>query len=268
MKPAALLLLLLGNLNSAEAQLSTASEQVHILDSSFPIKTLGRERRIWIYLPPDYKDSNTKYPVLYLHDGQNLFDDATSFAGEWCVDETLDRLKLPMIVVGIDNGGQHRMTEYNPEDNNRFGKAEGRDYLEFLVKELKPYVDRHYRTRKQARYTSIAGASMGGLISYYAGIWYPKTFGKIGVFSPSFWIVSKVKELTATTVSTRQHARQHYYFYCGAKESDKMVPDMEAVIQVLTPLLPEGAVTTRINPIGEHKELFWRTELPQFLKAK
>jgi predicted alpha/beta superfamily hydrolase len=263
---AGLALLLLLYFSIADAQFSTASPQVQIMDSGFPIKSLGRERRIWIYLPADYASSGKRYPVLYMHDAQNLFDAAASFAGEWGVDEELDRMNLPMIVVGIDNGGMKRMNEYNPEDHERFGKGEGRAYLEFLVKELKPYIDRQYRTQKQAKYTGIAGSSMGGLISYYAGIWYPKSFGKIGVFSPSFWIAPNLQKLTAESIHPRRHKHQFYYFYAGVKESKTMVSDMEAMILLLQKAVPSNQITKRVSPIGEHNEAAWRSELPHFLR--
>ncbi|KYP16041.1 alpha/beta hydrolase-fold protein [Flavihumibacter sp. CACIAM 22H1] len=247
------------------AQFSTASSQVQIIDTAFPIKSLGRERRIWIYLPADYTSSRQRYPVLYMQDGQNLFDAVTSFAGEWGVDEELDRSRLPLIVVGIDNGGVHRMNEYNPMDHERFGKGEGRAYLEFLVKELKPYIDQHYRTKKQAKYTGIAGASMGGLIAYYAGLWYPQEFGKIGVFSPSFWISPGLEQLSVATLRKRRHARQQYYFYAGKKESPGMVSDMEKIMATLEPILPPSSLVKRISPVGEHTEAAWRSELPRYL---
>ncbi|WP_290792797.1 alpha/beta hydrolase [Flavihumibacter sp. UBA7668] len=251
---------------NTNAQLSTASPRVQIMDSAFPIKSLGRERRIWIYLPADYTTGKHRYPVLYMQDGQNLFDAVTSFAGEWGVDEELDRTNLPLIVVGIDNGGAKRMNEYNPEDHERFGKGEGKAYLEFLVNELKPYIDQHYRTKKQAKYTGIAGSSMGGLISYYAGLWYPKQFGKIGVFSPSFWISPGLINLTKEALHKRRHANQQYYFYAGKKESPQMVSDMEKIISTLQPILPKESIIKRVSPIGEHNEASWRSELPNYLR--
>lgn len=247
------------------SQWSTASPQVQIMDTSFPMKSLGRERRICIYLPADYNNSNRRYPVLYMHDGQNLFDNRTSFMGEWGVDEMLDEQRVPYIVVAVDNGGDRRMNEYNPFDNERFGKGEGAAYLEFLVKELKPYVDRHYRTLKKARYTAIAGSSMGGLISFYAGVWYPSTFGQIGVFSPSFWIQPGPDTHAAQALNRRRHGRQQYYFYAGARESQTMVLDMEKVISSLQTVVPPAQIEKRISPIGEHNEMAWRLEMPRFL---
>lgn len=251
---------------NSQGQFSTASAQVQILDSAFPVKSLGRERRIWIYLPKDYATSKRRYPVLYMQDGQNLFDDRTAFLGEWGVDEILDRQQTPLIVVGIDNGGNKRMNEYNPFDHSQFGKGEGRAYLEFLVNELKPYIDRHYRTQKRARYTAIAGSSMGGLISFYAGLWYPSSFGQIGVFSPSFWIQPDISRLAGQTFNRRKHARQRYYFYAGAKESKDMVGDMEKLMESLQPVIPPEQIIKRVSPIGEHKEIAWRSELPNFIQ--
>jgi predicted alpha/beta superfamily hydrolase len=93
-----------------------------------------------------------------MHDGQNLFDDLTSYNGEWGVDETMDSIASPCIVVGIDNGGAKRMNEYNVHDHPKHGKGEGRQYLEFLVRTLKPYIDKNYRTLRAARSTMIAGS--------------------------------------------------------------------------------------------------------------
>ncbi|MDQ6763206.1 MAG: alpha/beta hydrolase-fold protein, partial [Bacteroidota bacterium] len=150
----------------------TLSKNVKVMDTAFYIPQLGRSRRIWLYLPPGYFTSNKKYPVLYMHDGQNLFDEATSYAGEWGVDDFLDSMfssgKKEVIVVGIDNGLQKRMNEYNPYSYGKFGTGEGDQYVDFLVKDLKPYIDKHYRTLANKKNTYIAGSSMGGLISLYA----------------------------------------------------------------------------------------------------
>src|SRR5688572_5693584 len=146
------------------AKKNTASPNVRIIDTAFFIPQLNRTRRIWIYLPEDYATGTKRYPVLYMHDGQNLFNEATAFAGEWGVDETLDTARKKCIVIGIDNGGLKRMNEYNPYDNDRFGKGEGKQYIDFIAKTLKPYIDKKYRTLKDKKNTIIAGSSMGGLI--------------------------------------------------------------------------------------------------------
>jgi hypothetical protein len=129
----------------------TASANVSVLDTAFAMPQLGRTRRVWIYLPPDYATSAKRYPVLYLHDGQNVFDVATAFAGEWGVDEALDSLAAAgdpgAIVVAVDNGGDRRIAEYSPWVHPRHGGGEGAAYVEWLAGTLKPWIDAHYRTR-------------------------------------------------------------------------------------------------------------------------
>jgi len=170
---------------------STAAANVKILADSFSMPQLNRKRRIWIYLPPDYESSQKKYPVIYMHDGQNLFDNKTSFSGEWGVDETLNQLfeqgDYGAIVVGIDNGGNKRLDEYSPWKNPMYGGGDGDEYIDFIKYSLKPCIDQHFRTQTGPQSTCLWGSSMGGLISAYGVIKYPETFGKAGVFSPSYW---------------------------------------------------------------------------------
>src|SRR5215217_5822253 len=140
-----------GNFLLAQKGESTANKNVYVADSSFFISQLNRYRRVWVYLPASYTASKKNYPVIYMQDGQNVFDAKTSFAGEWGVDEamdTLENLVQETIVVAIDNGGEKRMNEYAPFDMERFGKAEGDAYVEFLVKTLRPYINKKYRTKK------------------------------------------------------------------------------------------------------------------------
>ena len=142
--------------SSSQPRKSTANKNVRIIDTAFFIPQLKRTRRVWVYVPPTYNTSDKKYPVLYMHDGQNVFDDATSFSGEWGVDEAIDTLGLKYkecIVVGIDNGADKRLNEYCPYDfnltaNKLSGKGEGNLYVDFLVKTLKPFIDKKYRTQK------------------------------------------------------------------------------------------------------------------------
>jgi hypothetical protein len=150
---------------------STAADNVHVMDDEFYMPQLDRYRRIWVYLPPDYEETEDHYPVIYMHDGQNLFDASTSFVGEWEVDETLNDLfdegyKVP-IVVGIDNGGTERINEYTPWVNPGYGGGQGNLYLEFIVETLKPHIDQYYRTLPGRDHTAIWGSSLGGLISQY-----------------------------------------------------------------------------------------------------
>jgi predicted alpha/beta superfamily hydrolase len=249
----------------SKSKSSTASKNVHILDSTFYMPQLDRHRRIWIYLPTSYSSSDKKYPVLYMQDGQNVFDAATSPYGEWGVDETLDTLGEQFgecIVVAIDNGGDKRMNEYSPVDMPRYGKGEGDAYVDFLVQTLMPYINHHYRAKRHPKYNFIAGSSMGGLISFYAMLKYPEKFGGCGVFSPAFWIAPKIKELTAEKA---HKLKGKIYFYAGEKESDSMVPDM---MEVENAVKKDSKIITEsvIRSDGKHNENTWRQEFPGFYK--
>lgn len=161
---------------------------------AFESPQLGNRRTLWVYLPPDYEqDVAARYPVLYVHDGQNVFDAATSFQGvEWGLDETAERLIAarrlsPLIIVAIENT-PGRLNEYTCVADVDRGGGRGDAYLAFLVKTVKPFVDRTYRTRPEREHTGIAGSSLGGLISLYAAVRHPDVFGRIGVISPAvFW---------------------------------------------------------------------------------
>jgi len=152
---------------------------------------LHNQRDVIVYLPPSYAGSDQRFPVLYMHDGQNLFDHATSFAGEWCVDETLENLAgqdgLEAIIVGIPNIGSSRMDEYSPFIDRSHGGGQGNHYISFIVNTLKPLIDHQFRTLPQRRKTGIMGSSMGGLISLYAFFRREDIFGFAGVMSPSLW---------------------------------------------------------------------------------
>ena len=146
-------------------------------------------RDVVVWLPGEY-DSEKRYPVLYMHDGQNLFDAATSYAGEWQVDETMERIApegFEAIVIAVPNMGAERIAEYSPFRDARVGGGRGDAYLAFLIETLKPDVDRNFRTRRDPEHTGIIGSSMGGLISLYAFLTRPDVFGFAGVMSPSLW---------------------------------------------------------------------------------
>ncbi|HVZ97006.1 MAG TPA: alpha/beta hydrolase-fold protein [Chitinophagaceae bacterium] len=246
------------------ARTHSASKNVSIIDTAFFMPQLKRYRRIWIYLPPDYKTSEKKYPVLYMHDGQNLFDNATAYAGEWGVDEFLDSIftlhQKEVIVVGIDNGLAKRMNEYNPYSFQQFGKGEGDKYVDFLVKTLKPFIDKHYRTKGNKANTYIAGSSMGGLISLYAVLKYPGVFGGAGIFSPAFWTASGI-DSAVMVKSIKVNSR--LFFYCGGKENSTMVPDMERIRKEITSV-SKSPVKEIIDADAQHNESAWRRHFPEF----
>ena len=169
---------------------------------AFPSKVLGNRRDVLVYLPPGYsRFSRTRYPVLYLHDGQNVFDAVTAFAGvEWGVDETAERLirkKLiePLIIVAVANMGEDRVHEYAPtpgvieakERRKKRSRGLARVYGHFLIEELKPYIDARYRTKPEAEFTGLGGSSLGGLATMAMGILFPWAFTRLLVMSPSVW---------------------------------------------------------------------------------
>ncbi|HLH02343.1 MAG TPA: alpha/beta hydrolase-fold protein [Bryobacteraceae bacterium] len=155
---------------------------------------LREPREIILYLPPDYEAApERRYPVLYMHDGQNLFDPATAFAGnDWGLEQLADELiaqeKIePLIIVGIYNRGEERIGEYTPVKDRRGRGGRARHYGQMIVEDLKPFIDREYRTVPDAANTGLGGSSLGGLVTLYLGMQYPQVFGKWIVMSPSIW---------------------------------------------------------------------------------
>ena len=245
---------------------STAGPGVHVLAQRLAMPGLGRERTLRLYLPPSYESAPDKrYPVIYMHDGQNLFDDATSYAGEWGVDETMDAFArtrgFEAIVVGIDNGGEERIHELSPWTNPKYGAAQGEQYMAFVVDVVKPFVDTHYRTRPDREDTAIAGSSMGGLISHYALLRYPQVFGKAAIFSPSYWFSNEVYTQTA---ARPWPAGTRSYFYIGGREGDESVADVQRMLPLLaTPDHAVRDVTLHVEPDAQHNERAWRAEFPR-----
>ncbi len=254
---------------------SSASSHVQIMDTAFYIPQLGRKRRIWLYLPANYTTSRIHYPVLYMQDGQNLFDKITAPFGEWGVDECLDTLPAkgtpPCIVVGVDNGGATRMSEYNPYPftmtdsiNSVHFSGEGDAYLSFLVNTLKPYIDTHYRTLPSRENTMIAGSSMGGLISYYAMLRYPGIFGKAGIFSPAFWTAPDIGKFT-DSAAAKLSSEAVFFFYAGVKEYEGYEDDMQSIADRLAKLTSAKIYLVEDRK-GVHNESYWRKWFPEFYR--
>lgn len=243
---------------------ATTTKNVWIIDNAFYMPQLGRYRRVWLYLPDEYTRSRRHYPVVYMQDGQNLFEGWSAFAGEWGVDETLDGLKAKCIVVGIDNGGERRINEYSFHDNEH-GTAEGRPYLDFLVHTLKPYIDTTYRTLPDRANTYIAGSSMGGLIAFYGALYYPLYFGGAGVFSPSFWLAPGLGEETADIISHHSELPQRFFLYAGAKEGEGTAGMVRAMADLLR-RYGQCSAELVIDPRGRHEEAAWRRQVSKFYK--
>lgn len=161
---------------------------------AFRSRFLRDDHDIVVHLPPGYCESRGAYPVLYLQDGQNLFDSSTAFGGqEWYVDETADALIRdnriePLIIVGIGNAGPNRIDEYTPSRDARTKQGgKGNLYGRMVVEELKPFIDSRYRTAQGPENTGLGGSSLGGLVSLALGMRYRRIFGKLAILSPSVW---------------------------------------------------------------------------------
>ncbi len=247
---------------------NTASANVQVLDTAFLMPQLNCSRKIWVYLPASYTALKGKtYPVIYMQDAQNLFNEQTAAFGEWGVDECLDSLQKQLnkeyIIVGIDNGGEKRTNEYNPYDNEKYGKGEGSAYVDFIVQTLKPFIDKRFRTQKDVAHTTVAGSSMGGLIAFYAVIKYPDVFGSAGVFSPSLWLAPRIFEDVQKTVFKTNH---QFFLYAGGKESDDMIPDLRHLENLLK-ANKLNEITTIEAPLGQHNEKYWRMYFDDFYRA-
>lgn len=246
---------------SRTTPVSTANEQVMILDSSMYIPQLDRYRKIWIYLPQDYRTSDKSYRVLYMHDGQSTFDKSTSFAGEWRVDETLTELENQgyesAIVVAIDNGGEHRLDEYSSFINPQYGGGEGDAYLDFIVETLKPKIDSEFRTLTGPENTGIMGSSMGGLISHYAYFRHPEIFGRVAIFSPSYWFSS---QYLSYSLNQGKSGAPRLYMLAGGKEG-KLAQDTKEMYNSLVGIgFTSNELAVVIEPDGQHSEWFWARE--------
>lgn len=234
----------------------------NILYTTLYSPQLQRENQLRILLPEDYATEKTTYPVIYMLDAQNLFDEATSYAGEWEIDETMHALFIKdnttSIIVGIDHGNEKRMDEYNPWVDSVYGGGQGDACLDFLIETVKPFIDSAYRTQPQREHTYIAGSSLGGLMSYYAVLRSNDIFGNAFVFSPSFWIAPALYNLTDTIVFT---GPTYVYFAAGGQEGYGMETEMWLMYEILTANNDaNGHYRFIIEDDAGHNEAFWRKE--------
>lgn len=239
---------------------STASENI----SRFEIEAtqLDTVKNIWLYLPQSYNKSDERFPVIYMHDAQNLFDNETSFVGEWQVDETLDSIGEPeAIIVGIEHGGDKRIDELTPFPHEKYGGGKADRYVDFIVNDLKPYIDENYRTLKGPENTGIFGSSLGGLVSFYSVLKFPGIFGKAGVYSPSFWFNEEIYEFAR---NAEINEKTRFYFLAGTAESEEMLPDIDRMIEIL---IENGVNSKNIRKSfieeGEHNEALWKSNFAE-----
>lgn len=248
-------------------ELNRSKGQVLILPEFFSV-LLGNKRALRIYLPPHYDQSKEHYPVLYMHDAQNLFDKKTSYAGtEWEVDESMDRLiserKIrPTVVVGLDNTGISRINEYTPTRDLHYGGGRGELYLRFIEEELMPYIESRYRVLKGPENTYLIGSSLGGLISFYAGLTRPMTFGGVGCLSGSLWWDNK--HLINQVQLTPSHRLPPTLIYLDAGGINDNLGD---TLEMREALLSKGRILGKNlffvhEPDGRHNEAAWARRFP------
>ena len=205
---------------------------------NFRSKFLRNQRSLAVYLPPGYEEQPLRrFPVLYLHDGQNLFDGATAFNGQdWHVGPTADgeidggRVE-PLIIVGIYNTGKTRLREYTPTSVPRLGGGRADRYGRFLLEEVMPFIHREYRADGEGWKTGIGGSSLGGLVSLYLGMSRSDVFGKIAALSPSVWWNQRVIHRFAESVPIP--SRPRIWLDIGTREGPRIVEDVERYRDVL-----------------------------------
>lgn len=225
---------------------------------------LENERDVVVYLPPGYPAPGKRYPVVYMHDGQNLFDDLTSFAGAWHVDEAMEhasRKGLEALVVGIYNMGEERCDEYSPFVDAKSGGGRGDLYLDFIVETLKPIIDADFATNPTREATGIAGSSMGGLISIYALFRSSKTFGYAGAMSPAFWFADRA---IYDFVEAAPHVSVRIYIDVGTREGNAVLDDVRRMCELLRRKGYRNGqdLLCVVEPGGHHREAAWARRLP------
>jgi len=222
-----------------------------------------------VYLPPGYERETRRYPVLYMQDGQNLFDSATAFAGqEWCADATADELICrglvdPLIIVGVYNAGVRRISEYTPtRDPRRRKGGKGDRYAEMLAREVKPFIDGAYRTRRSMKDTGVGGSSLGALVSLQTALLYPRVFGKVVAMSPSVWWDDRaILKIVAAWKETR---RPQLWIDAGTQEGDGVVEDLRLLRDVLR---EKGIDPGYLEVAGAgHNEAAWRARFGAILQ--
>jgi predicted alpha/beta superfamily hydrolase len=259
----------------------------------FRSRFLRNNRDLIVYVPPGYDDQPfTRYPVLYMQDGQNLFDRATSFGGQdWNVHGAADHMigigaVQPLIIVGIYNTGKSRIHEYTPTKAPKLGGGRADRYAKFLMEEVMLFIQREYRVNGDPRVTGIGGSSLGGLLALYLGLKNPQVFGKIAALSPSVWWHQRMIMQFAVSVTLRPPQRKRPIFRLrsaepglemprptiwldiGTKEGPRIVPDVEQFRDILLQKgwrEDEDLHYERVDG-GEHNELAWSQRIGRVLQ--
>jgi predicted alpha/beta superfamily hydrolase len=242
--------------------------KIQVVSEAFYSPELKKNRRVVALLPHNYaKEPEKRYPVLYLQDAQNLFDDKAPF-GNWAIDKKLAVLAEKgmgdVIVIAVDHGGVTRINEFLPPTKNaQLGHSEGRKYVKFLAKTLKPHIDAQFRTLTDRLHTGVGGSSMGGLISIYAGLIHPEVFGRLMVFSPSLWAVQNAP---FAAIRFFKPIPTKIYAYAGGKEGASVIPNVKNFQKAIQSQGFDDAkigFKLALDPHGLHNERRWGEEFPK-----
>lgn len=242
--------------------------KVHLVSEEFEIPQLNKTRKVWALLPHDYETSSENYPVMYLQDAQNLFNENAQY-GNWEIDKKLAVMAEynigKIIVIAVEHADNERIIEYNV-GTTVLGAGQGKKYIRFLTDTLKPFVDSKFRTKPEREFTGIGGSSMGGLVSIFSGIMYPEVFGKLMIFSPSLWVVPKIK-LSFLDMDEADETR--VYLYAGGDESATMIDHVKNLKKRLLKkdsLKDKMMIRLSINEQGKHNERYWSDEFPKAIE--
>jgi predicted alpha/beta superfamily hydrolase len=242
---------------------------IEVIEEAYEVPHLNATRRISALLPHDYYKTDKKYPVLYLQDGQNLFNPLAEY-GDWAIDKSMRKLaeegSSDLIIIAIDHGEKERIIEYLPYYHPRFGKGKGNFYIRFMIEKLIPYINNRYRTLTDFDNTGIGGSSMGGLISLHAGLTNPGVFGKMMIFSPSLWISRMIFNNTKTFTPLE---KSKIYLYAGGQESKEHLPNAQMLETIIRNKMVNGHNIDfhfSVNELGNHSEVHWREEFPKAVK--
>jgi len=250
------------------------SEPQLIKHEQFPSRFLRNWRDLIVYLPPEYHEqAQRRFPVLFLHDGQNLFDGATSFIPgmDWHVGQTADYciqagLVEPLLIVGIYNAGKQRLGEYTPTRMPKLGGGRANRYAKFLLEEVRPFLLGNYRVLSGAENTGIGGSSLGGLVSLYLGLRLPHVFGKVAALSPSVWWNQRVILRFADAGPVDPLPR--IWLDIGTREGGRIVEDVERFRDILLGKgwrLDRDLHYQRVEG-AEHNEAAWARRVAPFLQ--
>jgi len=242
--------------------------------TGFRSRHLPTPRDVVVYVPAIYnKNPHARFPVLYLQDGQNLFDPATSFIPgmDWEVGRTADRLIAqgaiePLVIVGIYNAGQKRVREYTPSRDRRLGGGGADRYGKMVLTELKPFIETNYRIAGGPTNTGLGGSSLGGLLTLYLGLKFPEHFGRLAILSPSLWW--NQRWILDFAARRRMKSRPRIWLDAGTQEGKHTIDDARKLREILVKKGWRLGADLDFEEIegGQHNEAAWAQRVGPFLQ--